>query len=171
MLHGVDYMYSWLVYIHVFATLIFMFMHGVTGLVSFRLRTERNLESIRAMISLYASPGAFSIMYLSLLFLLGGGIWAGFQGGWWGYGWIWLSLGLLIAISVAMYLVGTKFYTLVRKAVGMPYMQGSKEMSAEEPLSAAEIDALLSKTPAVLIAVIGVGGIGLILWLMMFKPF
>jgi hypothetical protein len=164
-------MYRWIVFIHVFSSFTFIMIHGVTSLVSFRLRTERNLDAIRGMLSLYASPGAFSIMYLSLLLLLGAGIWAGFQGSWWDWGWIWLALGLLIAVSVAMYLVGTKYYTKVRKAVGMPYMEGNKQMPAEAPLNDKQIDELLSRSPAVTIAVIGIGGIALILWLMMFKPF
>lgn len=164
-------MYRWIVFIHILSAFTFIMIHGATSLVSFRLRTERNIEAIRGMLSLYVSPGAFGIMYGSLLLLLGAGIWAGFQGDWWSWGWIWLALGLLIAIAVAMGIIGTRYYSQVRKAVGMPYMDGNKQMPAEPPLSEKEIDDLLSKSPAVQIAVIGMGGIALILWLMVLKPF
>jgi len=110
-------------------------------------------------------------MYASLGLLLLTGIIAAFMGNWWGRGWIWLSLGLLVAIMVAMTALGSRYYTQVRKAVGVEYMEGMKMQPPLDPASPEVIDALLARGRPMLIAVIGFGGIAVIAWLMMFKPF
>ena len=50
-------------------------------------------------------------------------------------------------------------------------MESFKPHPPVEPASAAELDALLTGSQPVLLTVIGFGGLLLILWLMMFKPF
>ncbi len=162
-------MYSWIVFLHVLGGFGFILAHGASAAVSFRLRRERNLERIRALLDL--SGSSLNVLYISLLVLLAGGITAGFMRRWWGHGWIWVALGLLIAILVAMYLRGTSYYTSVRKAAGLEYMVGSKPHPPEPPASPEEIDALLSSSRPVELAVIGGVGLAAILWLMIFKPF
>lgn len=164
-------MYHWLVYIHVLATFAFLLTHGVSSVVALRLRKQRDPALARAWLELNASGGVMAALYGSLLALLVSGVISGFMGDWWGRGWIWLSLVLLIAIIVAMYLIGSKHYSQVRKALGMAWFDGRKEHPAGEAASAKEIEALLANAPAITLAVIGFGGIAVILWLMMFKPF
>lgn len=55
--------------------------------------------------------------------------------------------------------------------MGMVYFDGRKEHPASDPAPVEEIEALLAKSPAIALTVIGFGGIAVILWLMMFKPF
>ena len=81
------------------------------------------------------------------------------------------ALGLLIAIMVGMTVSGTLFYGKVRKAAGLHYMESFKPHPPLEPASAAELEALLARGQPVLLTVMGFGGLLLILWLMMFKPF
>lgn len=164
-------MYSWMVYIHVLATFAFLITHGVSSVVSLRLRHQRDPAQARAWLELYASPGVYKILYGSLLVLLLSGIIGGFMGKWWSYGWIWLSLLLLVGIIAAMFLIGGKYYTRLRKALGMFWFDRGKVQPPVEPAPAEEIEALLANAPAVSMAVIGFGGIAVILWLMMFKPF
>lgn len=164
-------MYHWLVYIHVLATFAFLLTHGVSSVVALRLRHQRDPAVARAWLELNASGGVVAVLYGSLLILLISGIITGFMGDWWGQGWIWLSLGLLIGIIVSMYLIGSRHYSRVRQALGMAWFDGRKAHPPGEPASAEEIGALLAKAPAISLAVIGFGGIGVILWLMMFKPF
>ncbi|OGO27955.1 MAG: hypothetical protein A2Z16_13935 [Chloroflexi bacterium RBG_16_54_18] len=164
-------MYNWLVYLHVFAAIVFFYSHGASGLVALRLRTERDLVRMRAMMETYASNVGFGLLYGSLLLLLVTGIISGFIAKWWHMAWIWISLGLLIAITVAMYAIGTGYYTQVRKAIGMEFMEGSKPHPPLPPESPEVIAAFLAKSPAMLLFTIGFGGLAVILWLMMFKPF
>ncbi|TLN05669.1 hypothetical protein FDZ74_13420, partial [bacterium] len=113
-------MNSWLVFLHVLAVFGFLMAHGVSVAVALTLRKERRVERIRALLAL--SGGAVGILDASILILLLTGVVNGFIGHWWGRLWIWLSLGLLIFISVYMSTSATNFYHQVRKAVGEPYM-------------------------------------------------
>lgn len=162
-------MYSWLVFLHIAGALGFMLAHGASASAAFALRHERRLERVQALLELSAS--SYGIMYLSLLVLLVSGIAAGFLGGWWGRGWIWASLGLLIAIGVAMSVWGSRVYGGARKAAGLPYFENGKRHPPREPAGAAEIEARLAMGHPLLLTAIGLGGLGVILWLMVFKPF
>ncbi|WP_374686317.1 hypothetical protein [Promineifilum sp.] len=164
-------MYQWLVYIHVLATFAFLLTHGVSSVVALRLRHQRDPVLARAWLELNASGGIMGVLYGSLLALLVSGIISGFMGDWWGRGWIWLSLVLLIGIIVAMFLLGSRHYSQVRKALGMAWFDGRKAQPPGEAAPAEEIEALLAQAPAMPLAIIGFGGIAVILWLMMFKPF
>ncbi len=164
-------MHPWLVFLHVLGVFGFLLSHGASASVAFALRRERNLERVRALLEL--SLNSYKVMYLSLYGLLLTGIVTGFTypGGAWGRGWIWVALILLIAIVVAMMALGAPISDGARKATGMPYRMKGKPQPAVEPASAAEIDAQLSKGNPMLLTAIGYGGIAVIAWLMMFKPF
>jgi small-conductance mechanosensitive channel len=162
-------MYPWLVFLHVIAIFGFLLTHGASASAAFALRRERNLERVRALLLLSAS--SYKLMYLSLLVLLVSGIVAGFIGKLWGYGWIWISLALLITIIAAMMGMGSRVYGVARKAAGLPYFDRGKEQPAVATASPAELDQALSKGNPVLLTVIGYGGVAVIAWLMMFKPF
>lgn len=162
-------MYPWLVFLHVLGIFGFLMAHGVSASAAFALRRERNLERIRALLDL--SSSSLGVLHGSIMLLLITGIVVGFMGRWWGRGWIWVSLGLLIAIYTYMGIAASGYYSQVRKAVGLAYMQGFKPHPAGEPASVEEIDALLTRSQPVLLAVIGLVGLAMIAWLMMFKPF
>lgn len=163
-------MYQWLAFLHILGVFGFLLSHGASASVAFALRQERDHERVRALLTLSAT--SYPIMYLSLLVLLVTGIITGIMGEWWGRGWIWVSLILLIAIVVAMSVLGSNKLSVLRKALGLPYFVSGKAQPAIPPASAAEIDAMLAKggNPH-LLTIIGLGGIAVVAWLMMFKPF
>ena len=105
-----------------------------------------------------------------LLLILG--VVLGFMGSWWGRAWIWLSLIPLIAIMAIMGILGLRIYGEARKAVGLPqnYRRGQVQPLLE-PASSEEIDTVLSRGNPMLLTILGFGGIAVIAWLMMFKPF
>jgi len=162
-------MYPWLVFLHVLGVFGFLMAHGVSAGVAFALRRERNLERVHALLNL--SSSSLGILHGSISLLFVTGIIVGFMGQWWSRGWIWLSLGLLVAIYVYMGIAASGFYGKVRKATGLAYMDGFKSRPPAEPASAEEIDALLGRARPMRLAVIGFGGLLIIAWLMMFKPF
>jgi MFS family permease len=162
-------MHPWLVFLHVIGVFGFLLAHGVSAGAAFALRRERNPERVRALLEL--SLNSYRVMYLSLYGLLLTGIIAGFTGNWWGRGWIWVSLILLIAIVVAMMILGAPIYDEARKAAGLPYRIKGKPQPPVKPASAAELGAQVAKGNPMLLTVIGFGGIAVIAWLMMFKPF
>ena len=67
--------------------------------------------------------------------------------------------------------IGSRIYGGARKLAGLPYMEGGKTRPPIEPTSAEEINALLDQGNPMLLTIIGYGGIVIIAWLMMFKPF
>jgi hypothetical protein len=162
-------LYPWLKYIHVLAGFTFMMGHGTSVALSFRLKQEKDMTRIQAMLDL--SGIMWVVMVLSLLVLLIVGVITGFMGNWWSEIWIWVSLGLSLVITIWMFMIGQGTYHPIRKAFGMPYMARGREMEAGEPLSEEERSALIEKTNPWLMLVVGYGGFVIILWLMMFKPF
>lgn len=164
-------MYSWLVYVHVLAVLAFLLTHGASSIVAFRLRGQKDPAVARAWLELYVSGGVYGVLYGSLLVLLATGVVTAFMGKWWSHGWVWLSLLLLVGIIVGMFVIALRYFGKLRRALGMEWFDGRRGRPAEPPAPDEEILAMLVKSPAITLAAIGFGGIAVILWLMMFKPF
>ena len=160
-------MYTWLKFLHMFGIFGFLIAHGVSASVYFALKGERNEDRIRLLLQL--SSGSARIMLVSLLTLVVSGILTGFIGHWWGYGWIWLSLALLIGIFAGMTLMGTRILNEVRIGIGLPSAYG--QPPNPERYSAIELDSRLNRIHPYRLTLIGFGGLILIAWLMMFKPF
>jgi hypothetical protein len=162
-------MYPWLVFLHVVGIFGFLMAHGGSMSVAFRLRSERNLDRLRALLEL--SNSSFNVLYSSFLLMLVSGIIAGFVGNWWGRGWIWTALGLLILTSVTFFFMGTGYFNKLTKATGLAWFDGARSHPAATPASDEEIGALLNAGNPMRLALLGVGALALIAWLMMFKPF
>jgi hypothetical protein len=161
--------YALIVFLHVLSAFLFVLSHGASAAVTFQLRAERKFERVAALLEV--SSGTLGLMNMSLMLVLVLGIVLGFMGSWWGRGWIWTSLVVLIATSVGMMAVAKPFFNNVRRAAGLEYMEGRTKIQPPPPASFDDLDALLARTPTTPITIIGLGGLALILWLMMFKPF
>ena len=165
-------MYLWVVFTHVLAIFGFLIGHGASAAVIFKLRRERDVNSIRVLLDL--SRRATGVANACLLLLLVAGIVAGFLGGWWGQYWIWTALIVLVLISLAMFALGSGPLMPIRQLVdpeAAARMKPNRATLAHESPSEVELASLLATTRPVLITLIGGGGLAIILWLMMFKPF
>ncbi len=159
-------MYTWIVYLHILGAFAFALAHGTSMLVAFRLRATRDAGRIAELLAL--SQLATRLMYVGLVLLLVGGIWAAFEGDLWGKGWIWMALALLVGVSVVMYAVATPFYGQMRAAAGLAGRQGS---SSDDPTpTAADLERLATSRRPEVLALVGGIGLALILWLMVLKP-
>jgi len=143
--------------------------HGVGAWSSFQLDKERDPARVRTLLDLMGA--SLTGVYVGLLVLLVGGIWAGIAGSHFGRGWIWTSLVLLIAIAVAMYLMATRYYATLREAVGIRSQQTKKDAPDPVPVGQAELEAILARNPSAPLATVGFGGLALIVFLMVLKPF
>jgi amino acid transporter len=167
--------YQWVVFTHVLAIFGFLIAHGASAAVIFKLRRERDLHAIRVLLDL--SRRANGVANACLLLLLVAGVAAGFMGGWWGEYWIWAALVVLILMSFAMFAIGSGPLTRVRQLVDPEEAARMKQRrpQAQQAVSGVsveeEVAKLLAATRPVLVTVIGAGGLAIILWLMMFKPF
>lgn len=162
-------MYQWLVFAHILAAFIFFMAHGVSALMAFRLKREKNPERMRAILDF--SEFALPVMYWSLMVLVLAGIGAGIMGHWFSMGWIWAAIVLLVITWIGMVTYAMKYYAPVRKALGLPYRSRKGDQAASAPASEAEIAAAVEATQPALLAGISFVLIAVILWLMMFKPF
>lgn len=162
-------LYRSVLFIHILFGFLYMLSHGASATVAYRLRSESGPERIRALLDLSAS--SFTLMYLSLLAMVLGGVALGFLGRWWSTGWIWTSIALLLLILVIMGLIASKHFHQIRRAAGLPFLEGYKEHPAVTPSSPEELHQLLQSGRPQLITLIGLGGWAIILGLMIFKPF
>src|SRR3982751_1551465 len=112
-------MYRWLVFLHILSGFTFFMAHGVSALMAFRLKRESNPERMRAILDF--SNFALPVMYWSLMLLVLAGIGAGIMGNWFSMGWIWAAIVLLVVLWIGMVTYAMKYYSPIRKALGMPY--------------------------------------------------
>jgi plastocyanin len=153
--------YQWWVFVHLAGVFGLLVSHGVSVAVTFRLRAER--DPARAATLLEISSSTITAFYVSLAVLLLGGIVAAFDGGLWGYGWIWASLATLAAVIVAMYALARPYYQRIR-FVATALAEGSRAVTPEQ------FEKLLKAPQPLSIAGIGFAGLAVILYLMLFKP-
>lgn len=164
--------YVWIVWGHIASALLFMLGHGAAASVALRLRAEREPQRVSALLDL--SRASFNVGMLGLVFILATGIALGVMGGWWQWGWFWASLGLFLAISFVMTPLTATPYNRVRQALGLRAPQAfiNRRMEVpDRPPTPEELEALLARARPVAAAIVGVVGIIVILWLMIFKPF
>jgi hypothetical protein len=162
-------MHAWLVFLHVASVLGFLLAHGASAMVMFRLRDERVPARLCALLDLSQAVGGGMAITAGLLVLTG--LVGGFTGRWWGQGWIWASLGLFLAISLAMSALGRVHFERVRRALGIPNDADRKRHVAPAPLPPDQLAAVLAAGRPGLLAGVGLVGLAVITWLMMFKPF
>lgn len=162
-------LYQWIKFLHVVAAITFMVAHGASIAISFRLKKEEEVERIKALLDV--SGSMWTTMMLSLLISSVAGIVLGFMLNWWSQWWIWISIILLLIITIWMFTIGQGTYHQLRRTLGLPFQAGSKEMPAQDPAPVEESYALITKTKPHLMMLVGYGGFVVIIWLMMFKPF
>jgi hypothetical protein len=161
--------YPWIRLLHVLAGFGFVLAHGASALAAVRIRGEREPSRVAALLDL--SSASLGLMYFSLLVLLAAGVTAGFVGGFWGEAWIWVAIGVLVIVTVAMYPLGSQHYAKVRRAVGQKAYGDQKDAPPPEPMDGDELAVLLASSRPFVLAAIGGIGLTIILWLMVVKPF
>lgn len=164
-------MYQWLVFLHILGVFGYLLAHGAAAAVSFLLRGEREMPRIRAWLDL--SRTMTPVASVSLLVLLATGIAAGIMGNWWGHLWIWIAIGLLVLMGISMTVLGSRPFNRLRMLVqrSEPSHKQQEGVRSSESATDHELAALLADTHPLLLTVIGGGGLAVILWLMLFKPF
>lgn len=163
-------MYQWVIFAHILGVFGFLLAHGAAAAVSFKLRGEHEVERVRALLDL--SRGVTMIASVSLLVLIAAGIAAGFMGNWWGRYWIWVSLGVLILTGLAMMAVGSRPLNRIRQLVQASGPSPTETTQTQlDSAAVKQLTVMLGAIHPWLLTAIGAGGLTLILWLMMFKPF
>lgn len=154
---------------HVVGVLLFVIAHAVSAFVLLSLMRERDPSKLRNLLSL--SSKSLLVAGIGFLIWFLAGVLAGFSGNWWTSGrlWIWAALLLAIVITAVMTPMGRFYLNRVREAVGIDPKTGS--INASAPVDAAAVDSAIASGQPAILAAIGIGGLVLIFWLMVAKPF
>jgi len=101
------------------------------------------------------------------------GVALGVAKSWWKQGWWWLAIILMLGMFVWMMWYSRKFYSPIRKALGIPYVTG---FAAEHPATGVaanqeEIERLVAQPNPHLLIWVGFVVTAIVLYLMTFKPF
>lgn len=158
---GLSVPYNWWKFLHVIGVLGFVMFHGVSVVVAFRLRKER--DRVRIAELLQFSGSSTLGMYVSLGVLILSGVIAGFALDWWRFWWIWISIGILVATIVEMGALARPYYQQLKDAIQLR-PSGVPRKSDEE------LDLLLRSRASTLTAVWGIAALVIITWLMIWKP-
>ena len=157
-----DVPYAWILWLHIASGLGFMAIHGASMVVPYVIRRETDRKRIESLMSFSAKTVV--PMYISLLAVIGTGLWLGFVlPGWMTQAWYWASLGLLLLITMLMFFVARPFGRKVLAACEM-------RPTGVPRHSDAELRQILGSQRTNVITAMGVIGIALILWMMVFKP-
>jgi 4-amino-4-deoxy-L-arabinose transferase-like glycosyltransferase len=159
-------MYQWLIYLHVFAVLCFLLAHGVEAAVMLQMRKAAEPEKVFAM---FEALSDLTLMRVLLGIVVGTGLLAGALGPWWNRAWFWLAIVVLLLITLAMRRWGAGYYTLVEDAATAVHAERQADPTATSAME--RFAAARASWEPIWMTVIGVGGLAVILWLMIFKPF
>jgi hypothetical protein len=138
-------------FLHITGVALFLFGHGISGGTSIALRWKIGAEASRTLLQL--SVWSYRISYPGLLLLLVTGVWMGFDGSWWGRGWIWASIVVLVITAVVMGFFSRNYHM------------------ARAAKTDTEVSTNLASVRPEAIALIGAAGVFVLLFLMVFKPF
>jgi MFS family permease len=155
-----DY-YSIVVFLHILSVLALLATHGVSMVVLYRIRPERDRGKILDLISL--SGETTLPMYIALGGIILFGVLAGLEGQWFDEAWIWISIVLLLAIVGLMMAVAKPYFARIKDACQV-------RPSGVPRVSDEELGQILRGRTAHVIAAIGGIGLLAILYLMVFKP-
>jgi small-conductance mechanosensitive channel len=157
-------------YIHIVGVFLFLLAHGVSAAVVWRLRSERDPAAVRTLVDF--SARSIGVMGIGAAMWFFSGIILGFSGNYWSTGryWLWASLAVAVVVVGLMTPMGRLYLNRVREALGID-SRGPVDQPISTTVDPAALDAaIMSGRPLLLIA-IGFGGILILTWLMMFKPF
>ena len=150
-------MYQGLIFLHLVGVVVFAIAHGVSIFAAFRVRGERDPRVVAALLD--ASKLAVGLLYIGLLLIGVGGLGAAWQAGFLLSTWAIASYVTLFVVLLAMWTMATPYYVKVRELVG----DGSS-------VDAAELAKVLDTRRPEILATVGVVGLLVLLWLMVFRP-
>jgi amino acid transporter len=154
--------WQWWLFLHIAGVLAFVGAHGVSMVVLYRVRGERDRRRIAELIAF--SGTTTRPMYIALGVLTLGGVGAGLTLHLFSKWWLWISIMILL-VSIGLMTALAKPYFRKITAACEVRPSGVPRVSDEE------LEQLLSSGEAHVITAIGGIGLLAILYLMLFKPF
>lgn len=171
--------YRWIVFLHVASIFTLVLLHGATVTTTYALRSERRRDRLVALLDFsllsFDSRGLLGkIFWPSLILTAVSGVVLMIAGSWWHFWWPYLSIGVFVGIFFVMSYFGRTPMQELRRAVGLPWVKpgaGRPVWEPAEPPNEAGIELALTRLRPGVLAAAGAGGLAILLWLMMFRPF
>ena len=160
--------HSVLVTAHVIGVLVFVIAHAVSAYVLIRLQSEDDPDRLRSLLRM--SRTSLTVAGVGFLIWFLAGVVAGFSGGWWTSGrlWIWASLLIAVVITGLMTPMGRMYLNRIREALGVDPKTG---VYGGGEYDAAALQVARASGKPWLLAAIGIIGLIALFWLMLAKPF
>jgi len=152
--------YNFWLFVHLGGLLLFVAGHGTSAAAGIRLRRERDPARMAALLD--ASASARGSTYVGMALLGTGGLVDAFLGHWWSAGWVWTSILVFLGMAGTLVALAIPYYRRLRQGVARAAASGGGNEEMERLAHSHVPQAILS---------VGLGGLGVILWLMVFKPF
>lgn len=154
--------WQWWLFLHITGVLAFVGAHGVSMVVLYRIRGERDRQRIAELIAF--SGTTTRPMYISLGVLTLGGVGAGLTLHLFSAWWLWISIIILLVTIGLMTALAKPYFRKITAACEV-------RPSGVPRVSDEELEQLLGSGEALVITAIGGIGLLAILYLMLFKPF
>lgn len=162
--------HSYIKYLHVIGVFIFLIGHGVSVMALWRIRSERDPAALRTLLDF--SVRSIVLMSIGAAIWFFSGLYLGFSGNYWATGryWLWASLMVAVVVVGVMTPMGRFYLNRVREALGVD-PSGGPDQPIPATVDPAALEAAIKSGQPILLTAIGFGGIVILTWLMMFKPF
>jgi multisubunit Na+/H+ antiporter MnhG subunit len=157
-------------YLHVIGVFAFLIGHGVSAMALWRIRSEREPAALRTLLDF--SARSFGVMTIGLAVWFFSGLYLGFSGNYWTTGryWLWASLLVAVVVIGLMTPMGAMYLNRVRTALGVDPKRRN-EPSDIATVDPGLVDVAISSGRPMMLILIGFGGVAVLAYLMMFKPF
>ncbi|HUR67651.1 MAG TPA: hypothetical protein VM370_00265 [Candidatus Thermoplasmatota archaeon] len=169
-MHG--YLAPWiraLVVAHVASAFAFVLLHGPSIAAMMRLRTERDVGAVRALLDMSRAWSGWSWAAWASLATSGAALAASEHT--WARPWVWGSIVVLVLVTGSMSPLAARAFNHAREAAGLPWFDG-KGVREPKPVDPRALEAALATIRARAAAVLAIGAIGLaaLVFLMVAKP-
>ena len=155
---------------HVFFVIVALGAHGASALAM--VAVQRGADRARLAAILDLSVRAFSVASVASPRPVLLGIAATIMGGHSGRLWVWVSIGVSRGLMVLMGPLAGRPMNRVRRALGLRFERNGPGVDPDHlPLSDGELDSARAALRPGLVALVGLGGTFLLVWLMEVKPF
>ena len=163
-------LYSLVVTGHVFLVVVAFGAHGAAALAMFEVKRESDRARLAAVLDL--SIRSFSVAIWALLGAVLLGVAAMVMGNHVGRLWVWVSIAVLVALVLLMTPLAGGPMNRVRRALGLRSERNGPGVDpTRAPLSDDELAAARSSLHPGPVALVGLTGTLVLVWLMEAKPF
>ena len=158
--------YPWIVIGHVFFVIVAFAAHGVSAFASFRIKRSTDRAELRTLLDLSAT--AIVAAGIGLLIVIVLGLWAAIIGGHLSRAWPWVSIVVLVVVTIAMTPLAANPMRAMRVSLGVGKDKSGAPLT---PGTDADLAAAQAKLKPEATMAIGVIGLLVLVWLMEGKPF